>query len=213
MRISKTSFILIIEIFIYCFICSAAPLLAAPATRYVAKPRPAAGIGILTFHTKKTNSLESITLYEEPGLIRIADLNVATIPPFEHIFGNYSSTHHLIVTARKQQWLKVIYDDAGREAWLNSKNNGDFKLYPEWLRQEITRLLPGLQQKYYQLYGTETGNMLSTLSHKISFKILKVHNSWAQVLTGQNQLGWLRWKDYDGRILIRLAPTKEEQKK
>lgn len=185
----------------------AMPVFAASTPRYIPKHRPAAGIGILTINKSVTESQDSIHLYEEPGLMRTATINPADAPPFEHIFGSYSTTRYLIVTARKQQWLKIIYDDAGREGWLKQNSGAEFKHYSEWLRQPVVRLLPALQKKYYQLYRTENGALTTTLTAKQSFKILTVHNSWARILTEQNQLGWLLWKDEDGRLLIGLAAT------
>lgn len=180
---------------------------AAPGQRFIPKPRPAAGIGILTLHKPAAESSETIIIYEEPGLIRTATLDPSSASPFEHVFGSYSSIRHLIVTKRHQQWLKVIYDDAGREGWLKPNLGADFKLYAEWLRQPLARLLPALQKKYYQLHRTADGAHIGTMTPQQNFKILTVNNSWVQILTEQNQLGWLQWKDEDGHLLIGLTPA------
>lgn len=180
---------------------------AAPAPRFTPKPRPAAGIGILTLKKPHAESQETIILYEEPGLIRTAAIDPLFAAPFEHIFGSHSSVRHLIVTARKQEWLKVIYDDAGREGWLKTNFGADFKPYADWLRQPLTQILPGLQKKYYELHRTADGTHIGNLPPKQNFKILAIRNSWAQILTEQNQFGWLQWKDDDGRLLIGIAPA------
>jgi hypothetical protein len=41
------------------------------------------------------------------------------------------------------------------------------------------------------------------------FRVVKLENDWAMVMSGQNSLGWLRWRDEDGRLLMGLgeAPT------
>lgn len=203
-------FLIFLLVAALCTCCVTSPHAATAVPRYIAKPRPTAGIGILTIQIPGTDQPEQMYLYEEPGLIRIAGINPEKFPTFDHIFGTCSSSAQLIVTARKQQWLKVIYDEAGREGWLHQKNGGEFKLYSEWLRQTVTRLLPGLQKKYYQLYRSEGVTPLATVTAAQNFKILRVHNSWAYILTEQNQLGWLRWKDEDGRLLIGLAPLTKE---
>jgi len=185
------------------FTCCA---MAAAPPRFIPKPRPVAGIGILTIHKHAAEKQESIVLYQEPGLMRTAAINPVDPSPFEHVFGNHSSRRYLIVTKRHQQWVKVIYDDAGREGWLKPDFGSEFNHYADWLRQPVTRLLPALQKKYYQLHRTEDGAHTGNITPKQNFKILKVHNSWAQVLTEQNQLAWLQWKDDDGHLLIGLAP-------
>jgi hypothetical protein len=43
---------------------------------------------------------------------------------------------------------------------------------------------------------------LTTLTTKQLFKVLRLENDWAMVLIDQNALGWLRWRDEDGRLLI-----------
>jgi hypothetical protein len=37
---------------------------------------------------------------------------------------------------------------------------------------------------------------------KLSFKVLKLDGDWALMMPDQSTLGWLRWRDEDGRLLI-----------
>ena len=171
------------------------------------KIRPVAGIGVLVFPPYSIMN-EELFLYEEPGLKRIASFNPVPVPAFEWIFGDVQSPVQLIVTARRQEWIKVVYDEAGREGWLNPKGEGDFVPYADWLRHTIVHLLPGLHKKYYQLLRSEEGSALGVLTPKDQLKIVKTKDEWAQVLTAQNQIGWLRWKDEDGRLLVGCAARK-----
>jgi hypothetical protein len=108
----------------------------------------------------------------------------------------------LIVTARKGGWLKVCYDDAGREAWIDPQRRGTFQSWDQFMKGQMSRLLPGLLKQYYQLYKEPDRNPLSTLTTLQRFKVLKLEDDWFMVMSDQKTIGWLRWRDEDGRLLV-----------
>jgi hypothetical protein len=169
------------------------------------KMRPYAGIGILQLPINASDSGESIPLYEEPALSRLGELNRAKIPPFDWIFSESSEFLPLIVMARKGEWLRVSYDDAGREAWLNPPRQIVFQAWDLFFKGRISRLLPGLQKKYYQVFQQPDESPIAVLTNKQLFKVLSFENDWAMVLIDQNMLGWLRWRDEDGRLLLGIV--------
>lgn len=67
-------------------------------------------------------------------------------------------------------------------------------------------MLPGLKSKYYKLRQHRGGDPAATLTPKQIFKMLKIENAWALVLTDQEMIGWLRWRDEDGRLLVGIDP-------
>jgi SH3-like domain-containing protein len=164
--------------------------------------RPYTGIGVVVFRQSDKSQIQELQLYKEPGLSRVGVLNRARLSGNEWVFGPYEGPSPLVVSARKGDWLKIYYDNAGREAWIDPQNKGHFESWEQFLRQQTGRLLPGLQQKYYQLQQQPGGRLLATLSPKQVFKVLKLENDWGTVLTDQAQIGWLRWRDEDGRLLI-----------
>lgn len=182
------------------YIASAAP--SAPP-----KMRPYTGIGMLVLPVTGNDLNDPLPLYEEPGLARLGSLNPGRIPKYDWIFGTASSASPLIVTGRKGSWLRVAYDDAGREAWLNPERSGAFQPWDFYLKDHVSRLLPGLQKKYYQLYQQPGRTLLAPLTTRQFLKVLRLDNDWAMVLTDQNSLGWLRWRDEDGRLLIGVSST------
>lgn len=111
----------------------------------------------------------------------------------------------LIVSARKGEWLRVYFDDAGREAWVDPQDKGDFQTWEQFLKLGTGHLLPALQPRYYQLRQQPDGKLLGTLTPKQVFKVLRLENAWSMVLTEQSQIGWLRWRDEDGRLLLGLS--------
>lgn len=165
--------------------------------------RPYTGIGLVLFPPadRSTQDLH-LPLYEEPGLLRVGMLNSSRLPGNEWIFGTLDVAPPLIVSARRGDWLRVIYDDAGREAWIEPRNKGRFHSWEQFMKLQTGHLLPGLQPHYYRLQQLPGGKQIATLTSRQIVKLLKVDNDWGAVLVGQSQIGWLRWRDEDGRLLL-----------
>jgi len=166
--------------------------------------RPYTGIGVVVFPQSDNPQSQDLQLqlYEEPGLSRVGTLNRSRLSGNEWIFGLQEGRQPLIVSARKGDWLRIYYDDAGREAWIDPLNKGHFQPWEEFLRLQSGRMLPGLQPQYYKLLQHPGGKLLTTLTPKQIFKVLTIDDSWGIVLTDQAQIGWLRWRDDDGRLLV-----------
>lgn len=166
--------------------------------------RPYAGIGVVVF-SKSVEALNQdlqLQLYEEPGLLRVGVLNSSRLSGNEWIFGLTEGNSPIIVSSRKGDWLRVFYDDAGREAWIYPENKGRFQSWEQFLKLKTGSMLPALQPHFYQLQQHPGGKQLATLSPKQVFKVLKLENAWSMVLTDQSQIGWVRWCDDDGRLTI-----------
>lgn len=178
--------------------CSAG--LAAPPPRM----RPYTGIGLVVFSNSVNASRQELQLqlYEEPGLSRAGMLNSPWGAGNDWIFDLSEGTLPLIVSSYKGGWLRVFYDDAGREAWIYPENDGRFQSWEQYLKLRTGRMLPGLQQQYYQLQQQSDGKVFATLTPKQVFKVLKLENDRGLVLTDQSQIGWIRWRDNDGRLTI-----------
>lgn len=184
--------------FVMSLACSAGNAATPP------RMRPYTGIGLLVFSqtSKAQNQDFQLQLYEEPGLTRVGVLDGSRLSGNDWLFGQADGMPPLIVSARKGSWLRVFYDDAGREAWLEAKNTGRFQTWEEFLKLQTSRMLPALQQQFYQLQQQTGGKLLATLTPKQMFRVLKIENSWGMVLTDQGQIGWLRWCDNDGRLTV-----------
>lgn len=171
--------------------CSGAPL---------PRMRPYVGIGLVVFKTPDRDL--QLQLYEEPGLSRVGMLDSSRISGNEWVFGLPDAHLPLVVSARKGDWLQVYYDDAGREAWIDPQSKGRFQTWEQYLKMQTGHMLSGLQPQYYQFLQKPGGKLLATLTPRQVFKVLKLANSWGMVLTDQGQIGWVRWCDDDGRLLI-----------
>lgn len=166
--------------------------------------RPYSGIGvvILPVPDSDRNRRDPFHLYEEPGIYRNGELNSPNSSGNEWIFGEQKSRIPLIVMARKGNWLRVCYDDAGREAWIDTQRRGTFQSWDQFLKGQVIRLLPGLRKQYYQLYLKPESDPIAALTPSQLFKVLKMEDDRVMVMPDQNTIGWLRWRDEDGRLLI-----------
>lgn len=187
-------------LFLFILLLAVPAAFAAPSAPPMMRPYTGIGMLLLPFAANDPN--DPLPLYEEPGLARLGSLNPDRIPRYDWIFGTASSASPLIVTGRKGSWLRVAYDDAGREAWLNPARSGTFQAWDLYLKGHVSSLLPGLQKKYCQLYQHPGKVVLAQLTARQFFKVLRLDNDWAMVMYDQNTLGWLRWRDEDGRLLI-----------
>jgi hypothetical protein len=163
--------------------------------------RPYTGIGLVVFSTSGTQDL-LLQMYEEPGITRTGVLKSTITSGNEWIFGASREVIPLIVSARKGDWLRVFFDDAGREAWIEPQNKGHFQSWEQYLKKQTGRMLPALQPQYYQLLEQPGGKLLGTMTPKQVFKVLKLDSSWAMVLTDISRIGWVRWRDDDGRLTV-----------
>lgn len=179
----------------------AAPRMVSP------RMRPYAGIGVLMFEQAsgpEADMVAEVPLYAEPAINRIAVFNTSSAPRHEWIFGSNPGFVPLIVTDNKGDWLQVAYDDAGREAWLVTPRKSAFAEWQRFLKGRHVSLLPGLQKRYYQLYQQPGQRPVMPLPGRKSLKVIGISGDWAMVMSGQNSLHWLRWRDEDGRLLVGL---------
>ncbi|MDU0457135.1 MAG: SH3 domain-containing protein [Geobacteraceae bacterium] len=170
-----------------------------------AKMRPYSGIGVVSFPASSANRDElPVHLYREPGLSRVGTLDSSKMSGNDWIFGNSTHGVRLIVMARKGDWLRVSYDDAGREAWIDPQRRGRFLPWDRFLKSHMSRMLPGLRKQYYQLFQQPERNPLVVLTPRHPFRVLRLDKEWAMVVSDQAGVGWLRWLDEDGRLTIGL---------
>lgn len=170
--------------------------------------RPYTGIGLFVFNPvdkARANNLQ-MQLYKEPGLQRVGVLNDSRLSGNDWIFSLPEGASPLVVSARKGDWLRVTFDESGQEAWLEPENQGSFQSWEQFLKLQTGRMLPGLQPQYYQLQQQPAGRLLSTLTPRQAFKVLRLVGAWCMVLTDQGQMGWVRWSDDDGRLLVGTNP-------
>ena len=184
-----------------------AALLAAAAVAAPPPPRPDTGIGTLVVSAfPGTADPPELILYREPGVGRTSAKSVAAFPHLAQFLKAPPGEYPLAVTARKGMWLQVIHDDAGRAAWLEPRRAWPFVPWDEILKGKGARLLRGIKKPYYVLVdeGGKAVPDLEPLTPERGFRIIEVEGDRIRVIIDLTAMGWLRWRDEDGRLLITL---------
>jgi len=171
--------------------------------------RPFSGSGVVIIRTRNPENPVApalITFYRDPGVARAAERPVAQLPSLTAILKMPAGEYLLPVMGKKGDWLRIAYDDAGREGWVELARWWDYITWEDFLKGRAARFLPGLKKGGYTLRAASstTAPQTGALSGKEYLRIIEVADDWALVVTGSGLSGWLAWRDGDGRFLISI---------
>ncbi len=190
-------------------------LSALPALGVV-KSRPFSGNGLLVIRPfpPQRGDLPPLAVYREPGVERITDLDCRELPPLAPVITAHTAEYPVAVTGKRGDWLRIAYDDAGREGWLKMPRYWEYAPWGSFLKGRGARLLPGLKKDFYLLRRepSPASQQLETLSRQKNLRIIEIKEDWALVLVDLSAYGWLRWRDGDGRFLISIDGRFDPQK-
>ena len=192
--------------------------LAAPAGAAATKPRPMAGDGILIIRRppiRLPGEPLTFPVYREPGVERIADLDISDLPQLAPAVRVGAGEAVAATVARRGDWLKIVYDDAGREGWVKPERIWFHDRWEDFLKGQTVRLLPGLKKGYYSLRREPAQNApeLDNLARRKYIRVIQVQGDWALVIVDLAESGWLRWRDEDRRFLIAVEVPSSPQKR
>ena len=184
------------------------PLFAAPAHAAPHAPRPYAGVGVLALKQVAGAEALRLTLYQEPGLLRIAEFQACALP---RLAGSREEPL-LAAGARRGGWTRLAHDDAGRQGWLEQRRGWEYASWQEFLPGRTVRILPGMKKVLYQLKGDprEAAAAIAALNRDQQVRVLQVRDDWARL---QTPSGWFRWRDGDGRLTVSLQGGGEAEKR
>ncbi|WP_298438838.1 hypothetical protein [Geobacter sp.] len=196
---------LAVRILVLLLLLAALPAAAGAAPR---PPRPDAGIGVLLVRPSladRDGVPPTFVLYRAPGVGRIAEQSVASLPRIP-LASSPAESYPLAVMAKRGAWYRVAYDDAGRDGWVEERRSWSFLSWEEFLKGRTVRLLPGLRKPHYALRSAPSPQapQLRALTPETPLRIVEVQGDRARVLFDLTLIGWLQWRDEDGRLLIGL---------
>jgi hypothetical protein len=178
-------------------------LLLTPLAGYGGLPelRPHAGKGIVVL---PASTSEELVLYELPGIRReetIQQKRLPTLAPFVKMKANESA---LAVMSIREGWLRIVYDAAGREAWVELKDTWSYRPWERYLVGRTIRLVSGLKEPLYRFRSLprDKGELSGAVTPGFPLRVQSVNDDWAEVVTAGQAPGWLRWRDGDGRLLV-----------
>lgn len=182
----------------------------------VAKSRPLSGTGLLVIRPfpPQRDDVSTLAIYREPGVERIAELDGKDLPPLAPVIQGRNAEYPVAVIGKKGNWLRVAYDDAGREGWLEMPRYWEYSPWGSFLKGRAARLLPGLKKDLYLLRRepSPTSQKIDTLSRQKNLRIIEIKEDWALVLVDLTSYGWMRWRDNDGRFAISIDDKFDPQK-
>lgn len=146
----------------------------------------------------------SVFLYREPGIGRIADLDLTDIPTLAPVMKAAREVQLFAVTRRKGDWIRIVYDEAGREGWFLPPRQWSYQSWDRFLRGRELRPGAGLKKEYLKLHAAPSTSspVLESLDRERRLRVLDVSDGWALVLVDMSRSGWFRWQDEDGRFLV-----------
>lgn len=182
-------------------------LVAATAQGAPPRPRPYGGCGVLALKPDAGAERPLLVLYQEPGLLRLAELEGGALP---RLAGS-ASEPLVAVSERRGGWTRLAYDDAGREAWIEQPRAWQYLPWREFLPGRLVRILPGLKKGWYLVRSEprEEAPESAPLSRDQEVRVLQVEGDWARL---EAPAGWFRWRDGDGRLTVALREIDAAQK-
>jgi hypothetical protein len=189
------------------FLCLALIPLTAEGAQ---QPRPYSGNGVIIirpFGPELSVDSELITFYRDPGVERISERTVREIPLLSSVLTIPAGEYPLAVMIKKGDWLRIAYDDAGREGWVKMSRWWEYIPWEVYLRGHVAQLLPGLKKGSCALRASPSTAEQPTrvLSEQVNLKMIEVKGDWVLVITDSGPNGWLPWRDGDGRFLISIG--------
>ena len=182
-------------------------LIVLPAHGALPKPRPYTGSGLLVIRMPTSPVSDqpcTLVLYLEPEVGRVAEPACGALPLLTQVIETPAGEFPVAVMGKKGAWLKIAYDQAGREGWLKMLRGWDYLPWEEFLPGRTARLLPGLKKGYYVLRRDfdAAAQELDTLTPERPVRIDRIEGDWVHVTVAPQTAGWLRWRDDGGRFLI-----------
>jgi hypothetical protein len=145
-----------------------------------------------------------VVLYREPGLGRIAEVDAVRFPRIFPEFTSPEGCLAIVVTAKMLDWYRVVYDDGEREGWIEGRLSYRYQRWGDVLQGRRIVLPDGMKSDHYLL------RTVPDPAYEAHGKIVKgsgvtvisSDGDWVQVRSDSDVIGWLRWRDDNGRLLI-----------
>ncbi len=178
-------------------------LLLLPLPALGAPPlRPYAGRGVLIIPA--TDVSGAVELYEYPAVRRKGSILLTELPTLHPALPSKRGEIALATTALREGSARVSVAASGEEGWLILRPGWRCLPWERFLVGRVVRLMTGLQGTASQVRQTpaESGGNVGSISAGSPLLLGEIRGDWALVMKGGTPLGWLRWRDGDGRMMV-----------
>ena len=179
-------------------------------------PRPYTGQGILIISSSSRKGMipGNIVFYHEPGIGRVAERPLGEIPLLSTAINLSAGEYAAAVMGKKGNWLKIAYDEADREGWIELDRRWLYLSWEEFLPGLSGHLIKGTKKAYRVLYESSSvsAGEIGSITHEKPFLIELVRGDWLRIAPDGQNGGWLRWRDDSGRLLIFVNGTDWQEK-
>jgi hypothetical protein len=175
--------------------------LPAPAASPV-KARPLSGIGLLLVR----GDARPLIVYREPKVGRLAVLAPAELPGLAPALVPDGGLYPVVVLSRRPGWLRIVHDPSESDGWVERRPAGEFIPWEQYLPRRWVGMVAGLRQDYYQVrrQASFAGEGVRTVRPQERLRVVAVAGDWLKVGDAATGEGWLRWRDDNARLAIRV---------
>lgn len=110
-----------------------------------------------------------------------------------------------VVQDKKDNWLKISCGPAVTSVWVEMQQGFKYLAWKEYLKNRKVRLLKGLPSDSYRVLDSKGTEVKKILAPEEVIDVAGVVENWVLVKTAPTEIGWLLWRDKQGRMLIRIA--------
>lgn len=168
------------------------------AEAMVAVPQASSGVGVLLRASIPATEM----FYAQPDT---SSKKLAACRPLTLTKGKSATqTGHepVIVLDIQGSWAKLTCTASHEEAWLEVTKSHKFQPWKEYLKGKQVLMRAGLAKDSYHVYDADEKQVLQTLTPQDLLQVENVVEQWLLVRTKKVQLGWVRWKDAQGALLV-----------
>ena len=185
-----------LRLFLLALLLLPLPALGAPPSRLYA------GRGVLIIPAADRSA--EVLLYEYPAVRQKGSMPLAELPSLSPAVSPKGGEIVLATTALREGLARVSMAHSGEEGWLILRPNWRPLSWERFLAGRTVRLMTGLQGTASQLRQTpaESGAIMGSAAAGSPLTVGEIRGDWAQLLKEETHLGWLRWRDGDGRLLV-----------
>lgn len=133
---------------------------------------------------------------------RTTECNMVTLHVNAASKGQKPSDTPVVVLDKQDNWLKVACSTAEDASWVLMQKEWRYLIWKEYLKSRKIKLLSGLAREQYHVYDSSEKEILAVLTPQDSIEVESIIEDWALVKLGKSQIGWLRWKDAAGSLLV-----------